>query len=134
MYIFYIEQYILHFLMRLTSFNLIYCRIVGIILNYVWYASREIDCVVYKVVQYIDRYVIFWYNVHICTVECMVQDKCMEGIIYVKKLNSIDSNVIIWFILTPYLNPTSQSLLPLPLKPHVYTSPNKPAHIPTLTN
>ena len=38
---------------------------------------------------------------------------------------SIDSNVIIWFILTPYLNPTSQSLLPSPLKPKDYTPPNK---------
>ena len=32
---------------------------------------------------------------------------------YVKKrMNSVNSNVIIWFILTPYLNPSSQSLLP----------------------
>ena len=28
--------------------------------------------------------------------------------------------------ITPYLNPSSQSLLPSSLKPHVYTSPNKP--------
>ena len=47
---------------------------------------------------------------------------------YVKKLNSIDSNVIIWFVShTPYLNPTSQYLLPSPLKPQNYTSPNKSA-------
>ena len=44
-----------------------------------------------------------------------------------KKLNSIDSHVIIWFILTPYLNPTFKSLLPSTLKPQDYTSPNKSA-------
>ena len=38
--------------------------------------------------------------------------------------NSIDFNVIIWFILTPYLNPTSQ---PSPFKPQDYTSPNNSA-------
>ena len=35
--------------------------------------------------------------------------------ICLKKLNSIDSNVNICFILTPYHNPTSQSFLPSPL-------------------
>ena len=56
-----------------------------------------------------------------------------RGIIYVKKLNSIDSNVIIYFFFTPYLLSTSQSLLPSPCKPHVNTSPNKAAHTYTLT-
>ena len=37
-------------------------------------------------------------------------------IICLKKLNLIDSNVIICVILTPFHNPISQSLLPSPLK------------------
>ena len=46
------------------------------------------------------------------------------NIIFVKKKKSSDSNVIIWYVLTPYLKPTTQSPLPSPLKPHVYTSPS----------
>ena len=56
-----------------------------------------------------------------------------RGIIYVKIFNSIDSNVIIWFFFNPYLKSTSKSLIPSPVKPHVCTSPNKPAHTHTLT-
>ena len=44
------------------------------------------------------------------------------------KLNSINSNVIIWFILTPYLSPITQSLLSSPLEPQVYTSPRRYGH------
>ena len=40
-----------------------------------------------------------------------------------KKKKSNEINLIISFILTPHLHPTSQSLLPL--KPLVSTSPNK---------
>ena len=47
-----------------------------------------------------------------------------------KRLNLIHSNVIIWFILILYLNPTSNSLLSSPLKPQDYTSPkNLHTHI-----
>ena len=42
-----------------------------------------------------------------------------------KKLNSIDSNVIICFFLTPYYDPTSQTLLPSPLNLQYFTTPNK---------
>ena len=41
---------------------------------------------------------------------------------------SIDSNIIIWFILTPYLNPTSQSL-PLLCHMFIYPQTNLNKHI-----
>ena len=42
------------------------------------------------------------------------------------KLNSIKSNVIICFILTPLLSIPSQPLLPFPLKLQNFTTPNEP--------
>ena len=42
-----------------------------------------------------------------------------------QKLDSIYCNLIICFILTPLLTPTSQPLLPFPLKLQNFTSPNE---------
>ena len=42
-----------------------------------------------------------------------------------QKLNSIYSNVIIYFILTPFLTLPSQPILPSPLKLENFTTPNE---------
>ena len=47
-------------------------------------------------------------------------------IICQQKLNSMESNVYICFILTPFLTLPSQPLLPSPLKLHNCTTPNEP--------
>ena len=47
-------------------------------------------------------------------------------IICQQKLNSIYSNVIICFILTPFLTPTYQSFLPSPVKLQNFITPNGP--------
>ena len=46
-------------------------------------------------------------------------------IICKKKLNSCNPNVIMWFIFTPYLNSTSQSLLPFSRKLEYFSTPNE---------
>ena len=55
--------------------------------------------------------------------QCYCQDKCIGGIIYVKKLDSCDSNGIIWFSIL------SQSLLPSPRKPKDLTSPDETLNV-----
>ena len=42
-----------------------------------------------------------------------------------QKLNSVDCNVIISFILTPYHNPIPQYILPSPLKLQYFSTPKQ---------